>query len=221
MSKQKQKDDAKLAQTLEAMLFVSDEPVSAARLADLLERKPSEVDAALGQLAGDLEEREAGVQLLEVAGGWRLYTHPATHEAVEKYVLSWDTRTLSQAALETLAVVAYHQPCTRNTVSGVRGVSSDGVLSSLIDKGLVKEVGHSKDAGNALLYGTTRGFLEKFGLKGVGDLPPLEDFAPDEESRELISARLSVGESSEELSDDDLAALEEQAAELTEASEKA
>jgi segregation and condensation protein B len=194
-----------LKQSLTALLFVSDEPVSAAALAKSLDQSPSAVDEALGELAAELEEREAGVQLREVAGGWRFYTHPACHEAVEKYVLSWDTRRLSQAALETLAVVAYYQPCTRNTISSIRGVSSDGVLSSLIDKGLVKEVGHSKDQNNATVYGTTLNFLEKFGLKSVKELPPLEEFAPDEESKQFIRARLSAETDSESAFDEDLA----------------
>ena len=180
---------------LEALLFVSDEPVSAASFAKILDRKPSEVDSALYMLATRLEEEGRGIQLREVAGGWRFYTHPAYHDIIEQYVLSWDTRSLSQAALEALAVIAYHQPTTRSAISGIRGVNSDAVLSSLAEKGLVKEVGRDSGPGNAILYGTTRAFLEKFGLRSLKDLPPLEDFAPDEKSREYIRSRLSAGES--------------------------
>ena len=177
---------------VEAMLFVTDEPVSAATLARMLERNPSEVDTALSTLATRLEEEERGIQLREVAGGWRLYTHPVFHELIEKYVLSWDTRSLSQAALEALAVIAYHQPCTRQTINGVRGVNSESVVLSLIEKGLVREAGRDTGPGQAVLYATTRTFLEKFGLKSLKDLPPLADFAPDEASRDFIRARLSA-----------------------------
>ena len=107
------------------------------------------------------------------------------------YVVSWDTRKLSQAALETRAVVAYHQPVTREGVRAIRGVNSEGVINSLMEKGLVREMGHEADRGQAILYGTTRRFLERFGLRSLRDLPPLEDFAPDEESMQFIRERLS------------------------------
>ena len=188
---------------LEAMLFVSDEPVSAATLARILDKKPSEVDSALYTLATRLEEEGRGIQLREVAGGWRFYSHPAYHDIIEQYVLSWDTRSLSQAALEALAVIAYHQPTTRSAISGIRGVNSDAVLSSLTEKGLVREVGRDSGPGNAILYGTTRAFLEKFGLRSLRDLPPLEDFAPDEKSKEYIRSRLSAGESAAEIDYED------------------
>lgn len=179
---------------VEALLFVSDEPVSAVTLAKILDRSPGQVDTALSSLATRFEEEGRGIQLREVAGGWRLYSHPAYHDIIERYVLSWDTRALSQAALEALAVIAYHQPTTRVAVNGIRGVNSDAVISSLAEKGLVREMGRDAGPGNAILYGTTRTFLEKFGLKSLKDLPPLEDFAPDAESREFIRARLSSTE---------------------------
>jgi segregation and condensation protein B len=180
---------------LEALLFVSDEPVAAARLARLLEASPGDVEAALADLAEEYRESDRGFQLREVAGGWRFYTHPAYHDVIEQYVLSWDTRRLSQAALEALAVVAYHQPVTRAGINAVRGVNSEGVLASLVEKGLVREVGRDKNAGNAILYGTTRTFLEKFGLKDINELPPLAEFAPDSEMEHAIRDRLSTGES--------------------------
>ena len=110
--------------TLEALLFVSDEPVSVSRLATILETTPAEVEAALKTLSAEYAADERGFQLREVAGGWRLYTHPAYHAQVEEYVLSWDTRRLSQAALEALAVIAYHHPVTRQGVNAVRGVDA-------------------------------------------------------------------------------------------------
>ena len=193
---------------LEALLFVSDEPVAAARLARLLDAAPGDVEAALADLAEEYRETERGFQLREVAGGWRFYTHPAYHGVIEQYVLSWDTRRLSQAALEALAVVAYHQPVTRAGINAVRGVNSEGVLASLVEKGLVREVGRDKNGGNAIIYGTTRTFLEKFGLKDINELPPLAEFTPDPETEHSIRDRLSAGEpampSPDEVDSDDL-----------------
>lgn len=194
---------------IEALLFVSDEPVSAMTLADMLEIDLPATQAALDELARRLESQDAGVQLREVAGGWRLYTHPRYHELIEKYVISWDTRRLSQAALETLAVIAYNQPITRAGVVSIRGVNSDSPINSLMEKGLVREAGREQSPGQPILYATTRSFLEKFGLASVADLPDLEEFAPDEESRRLIRERLGVTRSeaqeAETLFDDDLA----------------
>ena len=176
---------------LEALLLVSSDPVSASALAASLDVAPGEVASLLAELQVEYEEANRGFQLLEVAGGWRLFTPPAFHDQVEAFVLSWDTQKLSQAALETLAVIAYHQPVTRETVKGIRGVNSDGVISSLADKGLIREMGRDPQRGQAILYGTTAAFLEKFGLRSVRDLPDLEQFAPDEQSRQFIRERLS------------------------------
>ncbi len=187
-------ETSSLRGALEALLFVSDEPVSAIRLAKILEAAPGEVDTALAELAQEYRESERGFQLREVAGGWRFYTHPAYHDVIEAYVLSWDTRRLSQAALEALAVVAYHQPVTRAGVNAVRGVNSEGVIASLVEKGLVREVGRDRNQGNAILYGTTMNFLEKFGLKDITELPPIEEFAPDEATERAIRDRLSSGQ---------------------------
>lgn len=176
---------------LEALLLVSSDPVSASALAASLDVAPGEVASLLAELQVEYEEANRGFQLREVAGGWRLFTHPAFHDQVEAFVLSWDTQKLSQAALETLAVIAYHQPVTRETVKGIRGVNSDGVISSLADKGLIREMGRDPQRGQAILYVTTAAFLEKFGLRSVRDLPDLEQFAPDEQSRQFIRERLS------------------------------
>ncbi|WP_456035383.1 SMC-Scp complex subunit ScpB [Senegalimassilia anaerobia] len=186
-------DQAQLPGAIEAMLFVTDEPVGVIELADMLEADPKLVEQALVDLREKLEREQRGIQLREVAGGWRLYTHPAYHDLVEKYVLSWDTRKLSQAAMETLAIVAYLQPCTRAGVASVRGVNSDSSINSLVEKGLIREAGQADAPGNPTLYATTRGFLEKFGLRSVSDLPDLDDFAPDDATRQLIRERLSAG----------------------------
>ena len=176
---------------LEALLLVSSDPVSAPALASALDIAPGEGASLLAELKVEYEEANRGFQLREVAGGWRLFTHPAYHDVVEAYVLSWDTQKLSQAALETLAVIAYHQPVTREVVKGIRGVNSDGVIASLVDKGLVRELGRDPERGQAIIYGTTNAFLEKFGLRSTRDLPDLEQFAPDEQSRQFIRERLS------------------------------
>ena len=176
---------------LEALLLVSDDSVPATDLARAAGVEPGEAAAALAELSAEYADANRGFQLREVAGGWRLFTHPAYHDQVASYVLSWDTRRLSQAALETLAVIAYHQPVSREGVRAIRGVNSDGVIASLREKGLVREVGRERDRGGAQLWGTTRLFLEHFGLKSLRELPPLEEFAPDEESRRFIRERLS------------------------------
>jgi segregation and condensation protein B len=177
---------------IEALLFVSDEPVTASRLAGILETSVRAVEEALRALAAEYAAQERGFQLREVAGGWRLYTHPAYHREIEQYVLSWDTRRLSQAALEALAVIAYHQPVSRQGVNAVRGVNSEAVISSLMEKGLVREAGRDRSAGNAILYCTTTTFLERFGLKDLSELPPLAEFAPDSETERAIRERLNA-----------------------------
>lgn len=191
---------------LEAMLFVTDEPVGTLTLAEMLECEPARTEGALLALRDRLETEGSGIQLREVAGGWRLFTHPAYHELIERYVLSWDTRKLSQAAMETLAIVAYLQPVTRQGVASVRGVSSDSSLNSLIEKGLVREMGSADAPGSPTLYGTTRVFLEKFGLRSPKDLPDIVEFAPDEETRRLITERLSATRSNAVLSEGEAAA---------------
>lgn len=177
---------------LEALLFVTDEPVEAFALARMLEVDVSDVQSALVALQARYEEEGRGIQLREVSGGWRLYTHPVYHELIEKYVLSWDTRRMTQAALEVLAIIAYGQPITRAQISSVRGVVSDGPVNTLVERGLVREAGTADAPGNPILYVTTRLFLEKYGLRTPADLPPLEDFAPDEKTAALIRERLGA-----------------------------
>lgn len=183
-----------LKSALEALLFVSDEPVSGARLSKALDDSAGEIDSALAELSEQYESENRGFQLREVAGGWRLFTHPAHHELIENYVLSWDTRRLSQASLEVLSVIAYRQPVTRNIISSVRGVNSEGVIASLIEKGLVREAGRDRNQGNAVLFETTRTFLEKFGLKSVGDLPDISEFIPDNAAQKIIKRRMGMSD---------------------------
>ena len=185
-------EETQLKGALEAMLFVTDEPVSVIDLATMLEVDTAKVEEALVSLRSEFEQENRGIQLREVAGGWRLFTHPAFHDLIERYVISWDTRKLSQAALETLAVVAYCQPITRAGVASVRGVSSDSSINSLVEKGLLREAGTADAPGNPMRYATTRAFLERFGLRSVDDLPDITQFAPDEETRALIYERLGA-----------------------------
>lgn len=184
--------DTEIKGAIEALLFVTDEPVNILTLADAIQIDPRKVEEALVSLQDELLHANRGIQLREVAGGWRLVTHPVYHELIERYVSSWDTRKLSQAALETLAIVAYCQPVTRNEISSIRGVSSDSSVNSLLEKGLLREAGVQDSPGNPALYGTSKAFLEKFGLKNVSELPPLEGFAPDDEIKALIAERLRV-----------------------------
>jgi segregation and condensation protein B len=178
---------------IESLLFVSDEVLSVAAIAQVSELSQTEVRQILVELAAAYESEPRGFVLREVAGGWRLFSHPAYSGYIERLVLSWDTRRLSQAALEALAIVAYKQPVTRSMVNAIRGVNSEGALSGLVDKGLVKEVGREKSPGQPILHGTTDRFLERFGLRSLEDLPPLEEFAPDEETKRQIAETLSGG----------------------------
>lgn len=185
-------DDNQLPGALEALLFVTDEPVGTLTLAQMLDVEPKRAQEGLERLAAELESAGRGIQLQEVAGGWRLYTHPAYYDLIEKYVLSWDTRRMSQAALEVLAIVAYAQPVTRAHISSVRGVNSDSALNTLIDRGYVREAGVIEAPGNPVLYATTKTFLERFGLSSAKELPDLEQFAPDEKTAALIRERLGA-----------------------------
>ncbi|MBQ1450885.1 MAG: SMC-Scp complex subunit ScpB [Eggerthellaceae bacterium] len=205
-----------LPAAIEAMLFVSDEPVSALTLAKMLDENVEEIQEALLELSRKLDEGARGIQLREVAGGWRLFTHPAYHDLVQQYVLSWDTRKLSNAALETLAIVAYCQPMTRAQVSAIRGVTSDGPIATLVERGYLREAGVADTPGNPTLYATTHTFLEKYGLKSPADLPDLEEFAPDEKTAQLIRERLGAPAVTETIPDErDLPSLDQMAKDAT------
>jgi segregation and condensation protein B len=166
-------DRAELRRSLEALLFVADEPLPTGELAQALEIDRREVQDLCAELALSYEERHAGIVLREVAGGWRLSTHPSTAGAVEQFVLASRHTRMTKAALETLAIVAYKQPVTRHQISAIRGVSSDGVLRALVDRGLVVETGREDAPGRPLLYGTTDEFLERVGLPSLAALPSL------------------------------------------------
>ena len=162
-----------LLRELEALLFVSDEPVASVVLAQALNVDRREVEVLCDELAKTYEERGSGIVIRAIAGGWRLSTHPDAAPAVERYVLSSRHARLTRASLEALSIVAYKQPVTRHQISAIRGVNSDGVLRALIDRGLIAEVGREEGPGRPVLYGTTPEFLERLGLPSLSELPAL------------------------------------------------
>ncbi|WP_329109459.1 SMC-Scp complex subunit ScpB [Micromonospora sp. NBC_01699] len=172
-------DSDELRAALEAILLVVDEPVAEIVLAQVLEQPINRVAAMLEQLSADYTEAGHGFDLRRAAGGWRLYTRPEYATYVERFVLNGQAVRLTQAALETLAVVAYKQPVTRSRISAIRGVNCDGVIRTLVARGLVEECGSEPDSG-AFLYRTTTLFLEKLGLNTADELPPLAPFLPDD-----------------------------------------
>jgi segregation and condensation protein B len=177
-------DGPDLRMSLEAVLLVADEPVSEEVLADVTQRPAAEVAAALRALAESYTAELRGFDLREVAGGWRLYTRDECSAVVERFVSDGQEIRLTQAALETLAVVAYRQPVSRARVSAVRGVNCDGVVRTLVLRGLVEESGSDPDTG-AILFQTTGYFLERLGLARLSDLPELAPFLPDHLEDEL------------------------------------
>ncbi len=156
---------------LEALLFVSAEPVAPSQFATVLEISTSAVEQGLKQLEAELQTR--GLRLQRHGGRIQLTTAPEMAETIERFLGLEATSRLSQAALETLAIVAYQQPATRPQIEAVRGVSSDGVMKSLLGKGLILEVGRTEGPGRPILYSTTPDFLQHFGLNSLMDLPPL------------------------------------------------
>ncbi|BCJ41321.1 hypothetical protein GCM10010168_89190 [Actinoplanes ianthinogenes] len=172
-------DDAELAAALEAILLVVDEPTNELKLAEVLEQPVERVARMLDDISARYTAAGHGFDLRRVAGGWRLYTRPEYAAYVERFVLDGQSVRLTQAALETLAVVAYKQPVTRSRISAIRGVNCDGVMRTLVTRGLIEECGTEPETG-AYLYRTTALFLEKLGLNSVDQLPPLAPFLPDD-----------------------------------------
>ena len=163
---------------VEALIFASPEPLTPKALYKLLDGEPSEdVDAALASLRADYE-RPGGLQIVEVAGGYQIVTRTELHEWVRKLFHERTTQKLSVQALETLAVIAYKQPVTAAEIAEIRGVtSSGGVLSTLVERRLIKAVGRKHVVGRPFMYATTREFLERFGLSDLGDLPKVEELS--------------------------------------------
>jgi len=181
-----------LRPSLEAILLVADEPVPEMVMAQVVERPTEEVSAALRELAAAYAAEGRGFELSEVAGGWRFYTSAECAAVVERFVRDGQEVRLTQAALETLAVVAYRQPVSRARVSAVRGVNCDGVMRTLVLRGLVEEGGTDPDTG-AILFRTTGYFLERLGLPALSDLPELAPFLPDQIDDEQDTGHENVG----------------------------
>jgi segregation and condensation protein B len=172
MSESENRNLLDIPSALEALIFVSAEPVAPSQLALVLELSPSAVEQGLKQLDGELQTR--GLRLQRHGGRVQLTTAPEMAEAVERFLGLDFTSHLSRAALETLAIVAYQQPVTRPQIEAVRGVSSDGVMKSLLGKGLVQEIGRTEGPGRPILYGTAPDFLQHFGLNSLMELPALD-----------------------------------------------
>lgn len=167
---------AELVAICEALVFVSEEPLSVKSLADLLGEDKGWVQVAVDELSKEFNERGGGLMLREVAGGWQFATRPEHHEHVRAYLKSKPSAKLSLAALETLAVIAYKQPVTVPEILEIRGVQSSSAIKTLLDKRLIVAKGRKETVGRPMMYGTSKDFLLQFGLRDLGELPNVEDF---------------------------------------------
>lgn len=187
---------AELRPALEAVLMVADQPLDEPVLATAVGYPVAEVSQALTDLAAEYDDQERGFELRNVAGGWRYYTREAYAPVVEGFVLEGQQARLTKAALETLAVVAYKQPVTRARVSAIRGVNVDGVMRTLLTRGLLEEAGQDREHGEhgAMLYRTSSYFLERIGVSSIEDLPELAPYLPemDDLEDELLGAAGAV-----------------------------
>jgi segregation and condensation protein B len=167
---------AELVNICEALIFVSEEPIQVKTLADILGEEKSWVQVAVEELAREFNERNGGLMLREVAGGWQFATRPEHHEHIRAYLKSKPSAKLSLAALETLAVIAYKQPVTVPEILEIRGVQSSSAIKTLLDKRLIIAKGRKETIGRPMMYGTSKDFLLQFGLKDLTELPNVEDF---------------------------------------------
>lgn len=167
-----------LTAALEALLMLADEPMTVVALAQATRQPVAAVEEAITALSQEYSESMRGFDLREVAGGWRYYTRVECAPLIERWVLDGQQARLTQASLETLAVIAYLQPVSRGRVAAVRGVNVDGVIRTLTSRGLIEESGHDGDSGS-ILYRTTSTFLERLGVASLADLPPLAEHLPD------------------------------------------
>ena len=179
-----------IRRAVEAILMVAIDPVPANLLAQLLEVSTRTVESECEALADEFEAEGRGFVLSRVAGGYRFQSHPEQAPWVERFVLEGQSSRLTAAALETLAIVAYKQPVSRAQVSAIRGVDVDGVVRTLQQRGYIDEISRDPGPGNAVLFGTTREFLERMGLDTVDDLPPLGEFVPGPEVVEALERGL-------------------------------
>jgi segregation and condensation protein B len=178
---------------LEAIVMVADAPVEPRLLAQLLEVSPARVEELCAELEAGYRDEDRGFELVRVAGGYRFQSHPDLAPYVERFVVEGQTARLSAAALETLAIVAYKQPVSRAQIASIRGVNADGVIRTLQARGFITEVGRDPGPGQAVLYGTTPLLLERLGLNGVEELPPLAQFVPGPEIMDALEQSLRAG----------------------------
>jgi segregation and condensation protein B len=190
--------DILASRAIEAVVMASTEPVEARLLAQLVELPVTRVEALCDDLAQEYEEADRGFVLAKVAGGYRFQTHPDLAPYVERFVLDGQHARLSGPALETLAIVAYKQPISRGQMSAIRGVNVEATLNTLLQRGYVQEVGRDPGPGAAVLYGTTREFLERLGLASLDGLPPLGDFVPDPSVVEALERGLRISDDPQE-----------------------
>jgi segregation and condensation protein B len=176
---------------VESILLLADEPVPAGLIGEVLERPRAEIEGLLGELARSYEAQDRGFVLREVGGGWRLYTSPDAAPWLERFVTSNTRARLTGAALEVLAIVAYRQPIARSQIAEIRGVDSDGVVKTLLQRGLLQEAGRAGGPGSPVLFAVSDEFLERMGLASLDELPPLAGFMPDAEAVEDMEAKLS------------------------------
>ena len=193
-----------VAPALEAILLVAEEPLPVELLSRLVGAPVNEVIELCDSLAAEYEADGRGFILARIAGGYRYQTAPEQAPYVERFVLDGQSARLSAAALETLAVVAYKQPASRNQIASIRGVNVDGVMRTLQQRGYVDEVARDPGPGQAVLYGTTPTFLERLGLHSIDDLPPLGEFFPGPDVVEALERGLRVVEGDSDLDDSDL-----------------
>lgn len=184
---------AELRPALEAILMVADQPLDEVSLATVLGYPVPEVAEALATLAREYDDQGRGFELRNVAGGWRYYTRDDYASVVEKFVLDGQQARLTQAALETLAVVAYRQPVSRARVSAIRGVNVDGVMRTLLNRGLVEDAGTDQETG-AHLYRTSSYFLERIGITALDELPELAPFLPEMDETEAETAQAETAQ---------------------------
>ena len=187
--------DGGLSGALEALLLLAAEPMSVTELAQAVDVPVAEVAEALVELAAFYDETGRGFELREVGGGWRYYTREEYADLVAAYVLEGQQSKLSAASLETLAVIAYRQPISRGRVSAIRGVNVDGVIRTLLARGLIEEAGHDPESG-AVVFATTSYFLERMGLRSLDELPPLAPHLPEVEELEAELGQLAEAQAS-------------------------
>lgn len=185
-----ERDDAAVSGAVEALLMIAAEPISTTEMAQAVGVPTGRILDTLERLTAFYDETGRGFELREVGGGWRYYTREEHAELIGAYVLEGQRTRLSQAALETLAVIAYHQPISRGRVAAVRGVNVDGVVRTLQARGLIAEAGHDADSG-AVVFATTSYFLERMGLSRLDELPPLAPHLPEVSELEAELSQLS------------------------------